>query len=61
LAQRLKLPKDTELLYKLASVVYFDKEESPEVYDFEYAKKKIAFWKESASLVIFFCRSLSSN
>jgi hypothetical protein len=54
LTQRLKLPKDTELLYKLASVVYFDKDESPEVYDFEYAKKKIAFWKEHATLREFF-------
>lgn len=54
LTQRIKLPKDPELIYKLASVVYFDKNESPEVYDFEYGKKKIAFWKQHASLKDFF-------
>ena len=54
LLQVMDLPKDPELLYKLASVVYFDQEESPEVYEFEYGKKKIEFWKENASLRDFF-------
>lgn len=54
LLQRIKLPKDPELLYKLASVVYFDGNESPVVYDFEYGKKKIEFWKQNASVKDFF-------
>lgn len=54
LRQRVDLPKDPELMYKLASVVFFDKDESPEVYDWEYAKKKIAFWKENTTLKDFF-------
>ncbi len=54
LLQRLSLPKDPELMYKLASVVFFDQEESPEVYEWEYGRKKIQFWKENASLHDFF-------
>jgi hypothetical protein len=56
LQQRLQLPKDTELMYKLASVVFFDQEENPDVYEFEYGNKKIAFWKEAADLNDFFLR-----
>lgn len=48
LMQRLKLPKDPELVYKLASVVFFDKEENPETYEFPYNAEKIKFWKEHA-------------
>jgi hypothetical protein len=51
---RLDLPKDPELMYKLASVVYFDQDESPEVYEWEYGKKKIAYWKENTTLKDFF-------
>jgi hypothetical protein len=54
LRQRAELPKDPELLYKLASVIFFDKDEKPEQYEWEYAKKKIAFWKEQTSLSDFF-------
>lgn len=49
LAQRIKLPKDTDLLFKLASVVYFDKNENPTVYDYEYNRKKIEGWKANAT------------
>jgi hypothetical protein len=54
LLTRLQLPKDPELMYKLASVVFFDKDESPEVYDWQYGKAKIEFWKKHASLTDFF-------
>lgn len=54
LIQRLELPKDPELLYKLASVVFFDQHEKPEVYEYEYARKKIAYWKEAVSMKAFF-------
>lgn len=54
LMQRLKLPKSSDLLWKLASVVYFDKDESPVTYDWEYSKRKIEFWKEHSSVNDFF-------
>lgn len=54
MVQRLNLPKDPELMYKLASVVYFDQSESPEVYEYMHGKKKIDFWKENTTLTDFF-------
>lgn len=54
LMQRMKLPKDPDLMYKLASVVFFGAEENPEVYEFEFGKKKIEFWKKNASVTDFF-------
>ena len=54
LLERLNISIDTDLVYKLASVVYFDKTESPITYDAEYAKKKIAFWKKHKSAEDFF-------
>lgn len=54
LRQRLQLPKDPELMYKLASIVFFDQHENPEVYEFEKGAQKIAEWKEAASLEDFF-------
>lgn len=54
LMQRTKLPKDPELMYKLASVVFFGADENPEVYEFEHGKKKILFWKKNTSLDAFF-------
>lgn len=44
--QRLDIALDTEILMKLASVVFFDMKENIEDYDFVYNKKKIASWKE---------------
>lgn len=54
LMQRMKLPKDPELMYKLASVIFFSDRENPEVYEFEYGKKKIDFWKQHTSMTDFF-------
>lgn len=54
LLDRLKWVIDGDLVYKLASVVYFDKNEDPRVYDFEYNKKKIASWKENLGVNDFF-------
>ncbi len=51
---RMQLPKDSDLMYKLAAVVFFDQHENPLVYEYEYGKKKIAKWKEEASLRDFF-------
>jgi hypothetical protein len=54
LRQRLKLPKDTELMYKLASVVFFDQDENPQVYEWAYSAKKIEFWKKNTDMSAFF-------
>ena len=47
LKQRLTLTTDTELLYKLASVCFFDKTEN-------YAEKKIAQWRKDKGVRDFF-------
>jgi len=52
--QRLQLPKEPDLMYKLAAVTFFDQRENPQVYEFNYGEKKIAFWKKSTSLTDFF-------
>ena len=52
--QRLQLTTDVDLMYKLASVAYFDKNENPESYDTAYCEKKIAHWKKNASVEAFF-------
>lgn len=55
LKERLELMAMPEFIYKLASVVYFDENESPYRYDTEYNEKKIAEWKrEGATLDFFF-------
>lgn len=54
LKQRLSMTTDTELLYKLASVCFFDKTENPAVYEPEYADKKIAKWKKDNKANDFF-------
>jgi hypothetical protein len=46
LKERLDLIFDVELVYKLASVIYFDENESPYNYDFKYNLEKIKKWKE---------------
>ena len=52
--QRLALTTDIELMYKLASVAYFDKNESPDNYDPVYCQKKIERWKKNSSVEAFF-------
>lgn len=47
---------DLSHVYRLASIVYFDKSEKPEVYDFKYADEKIAHWKKSEDMNAFFLR-----
>lgn len=54
LKQRLELPKEPDLMYKLASVVYFDQFENPVVYEFKYGEAKINSWKKNTSLNDFF-------
>ncbi len=54
LGDRLNLSMDTDLLYKLASVVFFDKKENPAIYESDYCNKKIAFWKKHKDVTSFF-------
>jgi hypothetical protein len=54
LKQRLELPKEPDLMFKLASVVFFDQKENPYVYEYKYGENKIRFWKKSTSLTDFF-------
>lgn len=54
LKQRLNLSADVELLYKLASVCFFDKTENPCIYEPAYAEKKIARWRKDQKVTAFF-------
>lgn len=45
---------DTDLVYKLASVVFFDESENPADYEFQYNAKKIEHWKKHQDLTAFF-------
>ncbi|MDR2003931.1 MAG: hypothetical protein LBQ74_12940 [Prevotella sp.] len=54
IAERLKISFDTPLLYKLASIVFFDKNENPALYEYDYCNRKIAFWKEHKGVADFF-------
>ena len=48
---------NVEILYKLASVLYFDKNENCYSYDREYNEKKISKWKESKDVEGFFLKT----
>lgn len=54
LKQRLELPKEPDLMYKLASVVFFDQHENPITYEFKYGENKIRSWKKNTALKDFF-------
>jgi len=52
--ERLNLAMDVDLLYKLASIVFFDANEPPVLYDADYNAKKITFWKKHRGVADFF-------
>jgi hypothetical protein len=54
LKERLVFVHDTDLLYKLASIVFFDKNENPAVYEPDYSRAKIEFWKKHRGAADFF-------
>ena len=54
LNERLTLILDTDLLYKLASIVYFDSKENPALYEPDYCQKKIEIWKQHKGVADFF-------
>lgn len=55
--QRLALPTDVDLLYKLASVCFFDETENPCTYEPAYAEKKIAKWRKDKGVTDFFSQT----
>lgn len=57
LKERLELMPMPEFVYKLASVIFFDKTESPYSYDYDYNKKKIEKWKVSGGTLDFFSQT----
>lgn len=54
MAERLNLVIDTDLMYKLASIVYFDGKENPAIYEADYCAKKIELWKKHKGTADFF-------
>lgn len=52
---------DADIVYKLASVMYFDKNENPYTYDMKYNHGKIKRWKESQSVESFFLSTPIKN
>ena len=54
LRERLNLVLDVDLLYKLASVIFFDKNENPSLYEYDYNNRKIEFWKQHRGVADFF-------
>jgi hypothetical protein len=58
LKQRLEIALETELAYKLASIVFFDKKEDIRDYDFEYNSRKIEHWKKLGADAFFLLQPL---
>jgi hypothetical protein len=54
LKERMIFVADADLLYKLASVVFFDKNENPAIYEMDYNRKKIEFWRQHKGVADFF-------
>lgn len=48
---------NVNLLYNLAAVWYFDKNENPFTYDHEYCEKKISDWKKDKEVLFFLLRA----
>lgn len=57
LRERRQYVFNQELLYNLASVWFFDKEENCYTYDYEYADQKIAKWKKEKDVLAFFLQT----
>jgi hypothetical protein len=57
LKERLELMPMPEYIYKLASVIFFDKTESLYSYDYDYNKLKIERWKAAGGGLDFFSQT----
>lgn len=56
--ERINFALPTEsIIWELAAVAFFDRNESPYRYDPEYAKEKIARWKDDIGLPAFFFKT----
>lgn len=53
LKNRVQFAPFPDHIYKLASVMFFDKTEKPFAYDFKYNQEKIKRWKEDPELLSF--------
>lgn len=51
---RLSMTVDPEVIWLLASVMFFDETENLKTWDLGYAKQKIEFWKKNGGLEDFF-------
>lgn len=47
---------DINLAYRLASIVFFDKDEDPSNYDFKQGNEKIEHWKKHNTMDVFFSK-----
>jgi hypothetical protein len=54
LKERSEFIIDSDIVFKLASVMYFDKHENPYKYDMLYNRKKIRDWKDNNDTADFF-------
>ena len=52
--ERLNWVISEDLIYKLAAVVFFDANENPDTYEWQYAAKKIEYWKKTEGVQDFF-------
>ena len=57
LKERNELIMDSDIIFKLASVLYFDKNENPYRYDMKYNHNKIKNWKANEDVASFFFRT----
>jgi hypothetical protein len=48
---------DVDIMYKLASIVYFEKDENPTTYDFKKCAEKVEFWKQHKTVTDFFLQT----
>lgn len=53
LKQRIAIAVDFEILFKIASIIFFDKDEDFRDYDFGYNARKIAHWKKYQGVAFF--------
>lgn len=56
LDERLKMIYHEDLIYKIASVVFFDATENPDNWEWKYALEKIEHWKKHEGVADFFFR-----
>jgi len=61
LKDRIEMLPIPEHIYKLASILFFDEQESPYSYDYDYNKNKIEVWRKTEGVLDFFLRTELKN